>query len=354
MNTTIDFEQAWQAVVNRDRSQDGSFFFAVRTTGVYCRPSCPARRPRTENVTFFTGPDEAERAGYRACLRCRPRDEVPAAERLVADAKELIDSAPEEAAGLADLAATLAVSAGHLQRTFKRLTGLSPRQYAEALRLQRFKQGLRQGHDVASATYEAGYGSSSRVYEQANKLLGMTPGAYRRGGRGMTIAYTLAESPLGPLLVASTECGVCFVGFGKDVESLEQDLHQEYPLAEIPGPASSPDQRALAVLAFLTGRCQQLDFPLDLQGSQFQLLVWQALRSIPYGATRSYGEIAEVMGKPKAARAVARACASNPVALAVPCHRVVANDGGASGYRWGVTKKATLLETERRVAAEGR
>ncbi len=352
MNTTtaIDFNTAWQAVCDRDAGQDGSFFFAVRTTGVYCRPSCPARRPRSENVSFYATPEEAERAGFRACLRCRPRDEVSSAETMVTKVRELIESATDEPMRLNELAAALSVSAGHLQRTFKRLTGVSPRQYAEAQRLRRFKDGLRKGEDVASATYGAGFGSGSRVYEKADAMLGMTPGTYRRGGRGMTIGYSLTQSAMGPLLVASTERGVCFVGFAKSESELMSDLRDEYPEAAISGPAETTDVSAAVLAAFLEGRCRDLDLPIDVQGTPFQLLVWQALRSIPFGATRSYRQVAASLEKPTLARGVARACATNPVSLLIPCHRVLTSTGGMSGYRWGIANKRRLLDGERALA----
>ncbi|HLF79360.1 MAG TPA: bifunctional DNA-binding transcriptional regulator/O6-methylguanine-DNA methyltransferase Ada [Dehalococcoidia bacterium] len=354
MNTTLDFDQAWQAVQERDGSADGSFVFGVRTTGVYCRPSCPARRPNPKNVSFFPAPEAAESAGFRACLRCQPRDERSQAERLVNAARELLDAASDESLSLTELAASLSVSAGHLQRTFKRLTGVSPRQYAEARRLQRLKSALRNGDGVAAATYEAGFGSSSRVYEKANALLGMTPGRYRRRGRGLRIGYAIVESTLGRLLVAATERGACFVAICDSNDELEEALRREYPLAAVVDGDSRVAEMALTLAQSLRDGEPKPALPLDVSGSDFQILVWQALSKIPAGETHSYGDVATRIGRPGAARAVARACATNPVALLVPCHRVLGTDGGLAGYRWGVGRKQALLAQEKgRLATVG-
>jgi AraC family transcriptional regulator of adaptative response/methylated-DNA-[protein]-cysteine methyltransferase len=346
MNTTLNFDQAWQAVLQRDRDSDGSFVLAVRTTGIYCRPSCGARKPKRENVSFFATPHEAERAGFRACLRCRPRDDVTSAEALVSQARALLDGAVEEAPGLTDLAMALSVSPGHLQRTFKRLTGVSPRQYAEAGRLRRLKQGLRKGEGVAGATYDAGFGSSSRLYEKAGTLLGMTPGRYRRGGRGLTIAFAAAQSSLGTLLVAATEKGICFVAVGDSANDLENALRSEFPAASLEPATDNVTEMARSLAACIDAGSAAPELPLDVQGTDFQILVWQALARIPPGKTRSYREVADSIGRPGAARAVARACATNPVPLIVPCHRVVAEDGSLAGYRWGVDRKQALLQRE--------
>jgi AraC family transcriptional regulator of adaptative response/methylated-DNA-[protein]-cysteine methyltransferase len=344
----------WTAVLERDTRQDGRFVYAVATTGVFCRPSCPSRRPRRENVELFSGPEEAERAGYRACRRCAPKSAVAPAERMVREACAYLEAHLDEPVTLETLGREIGVSPFHLQRMFKRVTGVSPKAYVNARRVERLKARLQQGDGVADATYEAGYGSGSRVYEQADAQLGMTPATYKRGGPGVTIRYGTTETPLGRLLVAVSERGVCAVTLGDSDGGLEAALRREYPQARIER-AQERDERLEewlgAVVRHLGGSQPSLALPIDVQATAFQRRVWQALQEIPYGATRSYGEIAAAIGQPQASRAVARACASNRVALVVPCHRVVRGDfatsGEAGGYRWGAERKRRLLEQER-------
>lgn len=343
-----DEDARWLAVLNRDEAADGAFYFAVRSTGIYCRPACPSRRPLRENITFFRDPDAAERAGFRPCLRCRPK-EVSTQQRVVAHILQFLESV-EAPPSLAELSEAAGLSPSHLQRLFRRATGLSPKQYAAARRLQRFKQGLKQGHNVTTAMYEAGYGSSRALYETAHKDLGMRPASYMRGGRGERIAYAFTDSALGRMLIAATKKGLCALRFGDD-DALIQGLRSEFPHATL-----IEDRRAIVpyirpVLDHLSGRHAHLDLPLDVRATEFQQRVWGALRQIPTGQTRSYRQVAEMIGEPTAVRAVARACASNPVALVVPCHRVVRANGKLSGYRWGVGRKRALLERERTLTA---
>jgi len=345
---TPDPEIAWTAVLARDAQFDGTFVYAVDSTGIYCRPTCPSRRPRRANVRFFGVPEEAETAGYRACRRCRPRrGEASAQTEAVRRACEYLESHLEETPTLHELAAAVALSPWHLQRTFRAALGLSPRQYAARLKAERFRGEVRRGESVSTATYGAGYGSSSRLYETADQSLGMTPGAYRRGGRGMHVRYTTAASPFGRLLVAATERGICAVTLGDDDGALETGLRREYPNAEIERDDAALQHWLDAVRPVAEGGPAAASLPLDLQATAFQWRVWRALQEIPRGETRSYGEVAAALGDPKAARAVARACATNRVALVVPCHRVVRGDGEAGGYRWGEDRKRRILEEER-------
>src|SRR5581483_5193855 len=333
-------DSKWQAVARRDRAADGAFVYAVRSTGVYCRPSCPSRRPRREVVALFDDPDAAERAGFRACRRCRPRDER-AADPWIEKVRRAcvylanVDGHPS----LAQLASRLGGSPYHLQRNFKRLVGVSPREYAEAVRLRKVKARLRKGDRVTGAMLDAGYGSSSRFYERAAPKLGMSPSAYRRGGAGMSIKYSIVDSPFGRLLVGATTRGVCAVAMGTSDADLERALAREYPAASLSADRGTLAEWTKEILAHLAGRRPRLDLPLDIQATSFQWQVWEALRAIPYGETRTYGQIAAAIGRATAVRAVARACATNPVALAIPCHRVVAADGRTSGYRWGAERK---------------
>ncbi|MBX6365863.1 MAG: bifunctional DNA-binding transcriptional regulator/O6-methylguanine-DNA methyltransferase Ada [Gemmatimonadetes bacterium] len=343
----LDPEEAWAAVLARDPSYDGRFFFAVATTGVYCRPGCAARRPRRENVRFFATAAEAQAAGFRACKRCRPNEDRPSAARAsVERARAYLEEHLDENVTLERLARAACMSAFHLQRTFKRHIGLTPRQYVEARRAERLKARLRAGDTVSRATFEAGYGSASRVYEQAAAHLGMTPGAYRKGGPGMRIRFTTAATTLGCILVAATERGLCSVTLGDDVASLEEDLRREYPRADIQPGGDQLRAWVEAIVAYVEGSARDLSIPLDVQATRFQLRVWRALQEIPYGSTRSYRDVAEAIGQPTAARAVARACATNRVALVIPCHRVVHADGDPRGYRWGSERKRRLLEME--------
>ena len=332
----------------RDARQDGRFVFAVRTTGIYCRPSCPSRRPRRDSVEFFADPQQAERAGYRACLRCKPT-ELSAQARAIMRARQLLDEA-EGVLTLAELSKGVGVSPFHLQRLFKRATGLSPREYQSARRMQQVKHGLRKGDDVTTALYDAGFGSPSRLYEKTSEQLGMTPGTYRRGGAGMTIQYGIVPSPLGRLLVAATSRGLCAVRFGESANDMERELRAEFSAAALHRDDSALQPYLQSLLASLRGENRTVDLPLDVRATAFQKKVWDVLRRIPRGETRSYSEVAHAIGDDKAVRAVARACASNPVAIVVPCHRVVRSDGELAGYRWGVERKQKLLEREQQRA----
>jgi AraC family transcriptional regulator, regulatory protein of adaptative response / methylated-DNA-[protein]-cysteine methyltransferase len=340
-----ELQNRWQQVMARDARQDGRFVFAVRTTGIYCRPSCPSRRPRRDSVEFFPNPNEAERAGYRACLRCKPT-EVSSQAQYVTRARQLLDNA-EGVVTLAQLSRQVGLSPFHLQRLFKRATGLSPREYQSARRMQQVKSQLRKGNDVTTALYDAGFGSSSRLYEKAPQHLGMTPGEYRRGGAGATITFAITPTPLGRLLVAATERGLCAVRFGENASELERNLRDEFHAAELHRDDSAMRKYINPLLASIRGENTVIDLPLDVRATAFQMKVWETLRQIPSGETRSYSEVAREIGSPAAVRAVARACASNPVALAVPCHRVVRSDGDLAGYRWGIERKKKLLERER-------
>jgi AraC family transcriptional regulator of adaptative response/methylated-DNA-[protein]-cysteine methyltransferase len=342
----VEEDARWVSVLARDHAKDGTFVFAVKTTGVYCRPSCPARRPRPENVRFFGQPRDAEVAGFRACRRCRPTSARDPRAAWIERVCRRIESHQGEPVRLAELSAVAGVSPYHLQRTFKHALGVTPRQYAETLRASRFKAQLKGGRPVSTATYEAGYGSGSRVYEKADRQLGMTPATYGRGGKGMRIAYGLAQSSLGRVLIAATERGVSAVYLGDDDAALERALHVEYPAAETRRYDAALGPWLASVLKVVEGGPATADLPLDVLATAFQWRVWQALREIPKGETRSYAEVARAIGAPTAARAVARACATNRVSVVVPCHRVVASDGSPSGYRWGMKRKQALLERE--------
>jgi AraC family transcriptional regulator of adaptative response/methylated-DNA-[protein]-cysteine methyltransferase len=339
----------WNAVVTRDRSASGTFVYAVRSTGVYCRPGCASRRPRRDRIAFFDTPDEAERAGFRACRRCQPRQ--------TADSDPWLDRIRRACVYLANvdghvtlhsLARRLGGSPYHLQRNFKRIVGLTPREYAEACRLQRIRRGLRASKSITDAMLDAGFGSSSRLYERAVPKLGMTPSTYRRGGAGVPIRFTTVDSPIGRLLVAATARGVCLVSMGRSDAELQASLRREYPAATMTRDSGGLSKWARQVLDHLAGRVPRLDLPLDIRATAFQWQVWEALTAIPAGSTRTYAEVAAAIGRPTAARAVARACATNPVALAIPCHRVVPAAGGVGGYRWGASRKQALLARERR------
>ncbi|MBI4276903.1 MAG: bifunctional DNA-binding transcriptional regulator/O6-methylguanine-DNA methyltransferase Ada [Armatimonadetes bacterium] len=349
---TMDEDRCWHAVMARDRRSDGAFVYAVRSTGIYCRPSCPSRRPHRRQVVFFPLPEAAERAGFRPCRRCRPREVAghdPHVE-LTRQACRAIEAHDEGPLSLSVLGAQVGVSPHYLQRVFKRVMGITPRQYAEAWRLRRLKARLKERDTVATAQYAAGYGSSSRLYERAHAQLGMTPATYRRRGHGVRVGYTIVESALGRLLVAATGRGVCFISLGDSDAALETALVAEYPGAEIRRDESGLTPWVGAVVGYLGGQTPHLDLPLDVRATAFQWRVWQELRTIPTGTTRTYGEIARALGRPTAARAVARAVATNPVAVVIPCHRVVREDGGLGGYRWGVERKRTLLARERAAA----
>ena len=342
-------DKSWRAVEARDSKFDGKFVFAVASTGVYCRPSCPAKRPRRENVTFFSRPEHAERAGFRACLRCRPRllSGNPQAEAVKAICR-YIEQHLEEGITLERLGKTFHQSGFHLQRRFKAVLGITPREYADACRMRRLKRNLQAGDNVTRALYDAGYGSSSRLYEKTASQLGMTPDKYRRGAIAASIRYACADSPLGRMLIAATDRGICSIQFAETDGELIEGLKREFPFA-----VRKPDEGGLeawikAVLSRMAGKEVSASLPLDIRATAFQRRVWTYLQSIPFGRTKSYGEVAKAIGQPSASRAVARACATNPVAVAIPCHRVVREDGSISGYRWGVERKKALLEMEQR------
>jgi AraC family transcriptional regulator of adaptative response/methylated-DNA-[protein]-cysteine methyltransferase len=338
----------WDAVAARDRSMDGAFYYAVLSTGVYCRPSCPSKRPRRENVVFFRAREAAERAGFRPCKRCKPDAAAADANaELVEKVCRHIDAHPGEPVTLEALGRALGMSPFYLQRTFKALTGITPRAYSDSRRLDSLKAGLREGHSVTRSLYDAGYGSSSRLYENASAQLGMTPSRYRKHGAGVTIRYTIAPSPIGQMLLAATERGICSIQFGDSTATLEGRLRAEYPQAEISRSDRKLMDQVRAIREIIDGHSSR-SLPLDIQATAFQRRVWEELKAIPRGATKSYSEVAADIGQPKATRAVARACATNPVAIAIPCHRVVRQDGAMGGYRWGVDRKKKLLALEAR------
>ncbi len=337
----------WQAVLERDPSFDRAFVYAVSSTGIYCRASCPSRKPARQRTLFYPTPEEAERNGFRPCQRCRPRDGEDAALGRAREVCRYLEANFQEPVTLAKLAETFGVSPYHLQRSFKRLTGLSPRQYQAHCRMQALRGALQVGEDISQATFESGFGSSSRLYSRSDAQLGMTPGSYRRKGQDMEIRYTLAESPLGTLLIAASPRGVSSVSLGDDEETLEAELKTSFSRARLERDDEGLQGEVKAVLEHLSGHRPHLSLPRDVQATAFQAQVWQALQEIPYGETRSYRQIAEAVGNPAATRAVARACASNPTALLVPCHRVVREDGDLGGYRWGEGRKRQLLERER-------
>jgi AraC family transcriptional regulator, regulatory protein of adaptative response / methylated-DNA-[protein]-cysteine methyltransferase len=345
MSMQTELRSKWQHVMERDARQDGRFVFAVRTTGIYCRPSCPSRRPRRDSVEFFANPNDAERAGYRACLRCKPT-QISEQAQYVAAARKMLD-ASDGVVTLAELSSRVGLSPFHLQRLFKRATGMSPREYQSARRVHQVKRGLRKGDDVTTALYDAGFGSPSRLYEKAPQQLGMTPGEYRRGGAGAKIRYAIVATPLGRMLAAVTERGLCAVRFAETAGELERDLRQEFHAAEVHRDDKALREYVEPLLAAIRGEKTSIDLPLDIRATGFQRKVWETLKKIPSGETRSYTDVAREIGEPSAVRAVARACASNPVAVAVPCHRVVRSDGELAGYRWGIERKKKLLERER-------
>ncbi len=344
----LDPTRQWRIVLARDRRYDGDFVYAVRSTGIYCRPSCPSRRPRRDLVRFFPIPEAAEAAGFRACRRCHPNRLQPhdPAVALVRDLCRAIDAQPDGPADLQALGRRVGRSPHQVLRAFRRVLGVSPRQYRDARRVSRLKSSLKEMPHVSPAIYEAGFGSSSRVYERAAGTLGMTPAAYARGGRGATIRFSVVPSPLGTLLVAATGRGICKVGLGASAAALERDLRREFPAARIARDNDRLHASVGAILAHIAGREPHLDLPLDIRATAFQQKVWAALRKIPYGSTRSYQAVARAIGNPSATRAVARACATNPVALVIPCHRVVREDGEPGGYRWGMERKKQLLARE--------
>jgi AraC family transcriptional regulator of adaptative response/methylated-DNA-[protein]-cysteine methyltransferase len=344
---TLNDELRWNAVQARDIEADGAFVYAVASTGIYCRPSCPSRRPRRIQVRFYLTPGEAEAAGYRACRRCAPRNGETDAVRKIRQAKEYLDAHLDETVTLERLGAAVGMSPYHLQRTFRRHTGMSPKAYRDGRRMERMKSRLRDGDTVSRATYDAGYTSASRAYDHARARLGMTPADYRRGGSGVRIRSTTLETAAGTLLVAATDRGLCAVKLGDGAAPLEAELRREYPNASFEPADAELGRWAEAVVAAIGGAPAGDQVPLDVRGTAFQHQVWEALQRIPPGATRTYAEIAREIGRPGSARAVGAACGSNRVAVVIPCHRVVREDGELGGYRWGFERKRALLERER-------
>lgn len=345
----------WNIIRERRADFDGAFYFAVKTTGVFCRPSCKARTPKPENVAFYESIADAEMAGFRACLRCKPKNEYhagPEAE-LIIKAFSIIGDPENEFLTIGQLSKNLGKSAGHLQKTFRKILGLTPKEVLDMKRLTAFRKNV-SGSDVTTSLYDSGFGSSRSLYEKAGETLGMTPATYKKGGRNMHIFYTVTDSKLGKLLVAATGKGICSVSFGDTEVELEQELRKEFWAATFERDDKGLNQSVRTILKSLEGEKAILSLPLDLRASAFQMRVWAELRKIPYGQTRSYSEIARSLGNSNAVRAVARACATNPVALVNPCHRVIAANGGLSGYRWGLERKEQLLKREKETSEKAK
>jgi AraC family transcriptional regulator, regulatory protein of adaptative response / methylated-DNA-[protein]-cysteine methyltransferase len=342
-------EARWRAVLARDPAADGAFFYAVRTTGVYCRPSCASRRPHRANVAFYESRDAAARAGFRPCKRCHPDAEAPAQHQaaLIATACRTIETAETEPS-LAALATAAGMSRFHFHRVFKAATGVTPKAYAAARRAERLRRALGRGGTVTAAAYDAGFNSSGRFYAATSPLLGMRPKTFRAGGKNAVIRFALGQCSLGAILVAATERGVCAIALGDDPDALLRDLEDRFPHAELIGGDRDFEQLVAKIVGLIERPGAHADLPLDIRGTAFQQRVWAALTRIPAGKTLSYGELAKRIGAPQAVRAVAGACAANKIAVAIPCHRVVRNDGSISGYRWGVERKRALLAREAR------
>ncbi len=343
-----DNDLRWQIVKTKNPVFDGAFYFGVRTTGIFCKPSCASRLPKRENVHFFVSLEDAAKSGFRACLRCQPNLEnhINRNAELVFKAFDILQQTSNEEINLEDLSAKLLVSPSHLQKNFKQVLGFTPKQFADWRKIEDFKKSVKSS-DVTTALYESGYGSSRGLYENAAQNLGMTPSVYRKGGRNVKISFTVVGSAIGKLLVAATEKGVCSVALGESAEELETNLKGEFPAALITTDEENLKNYVAAILENIAGERRILNLPVDLQATAFQTRVWTEIRKIPYGETRSYKEIAETLGNAKAVRAVARACASNPVALVTPCHRIVGANGSLRGYRWGVERKKVILEREK-------
>jgi AraC family transcriptional regulator, regulatory protein of adaptative response / methylated-DNA-[protein]-cysteine methyltransferase len=348
----VEQDPRWIALISRKADSDGEFFYAVKTTGVYCRPSCPARLPRPEHVSFYTSCDEAEHAGFRPCKRCKPTQPSLAMRQsaLMQSACRMIE-ASESVLTLSELAARLELSAYHFQRLFKRCIGVTPKAYAMAQREKRLRALLAQEGTVTEAIFNAGYQSSSRFYDHAARTVGMPPSAYRSGGSNMPIRFAVGECALGSILVAQSSQGLCAILLGDNPDELLQDLQARFPRAELIGADKEFEQLVAYVVGFVQAPGVNFDLPLDIRGTAFQQQVWNALRRIPPGQTLSYTELAKAIGMPRAVRAVAAACAANPLAVAIPCHRVVRSDGNLAGYRWKIERKRLLLETEAKAAA---
>lgn len=340
-------EQRWSAVVHRDSHADGQFYYSVKTTGVYCRPSCPSRPALRKNVSFHSSCEEAERAGFRACKRCRPNSPSLAGEHAAAVARacRLIERA-DETPNLDALAATAGMSRFHFHRVFKNITGLTPKAFAAARLARRVRDGLPKHGKVTDAIYDAGFNSNGRFYAKSREVLGMAPASFRTGGTGESIRFAVGECSLGSILVATTDKGLCAIALGDDPDALLRDLQDRFANAQLVGGDQNFETLVARVVGFVEAPALGLDLPLDVRGTAFQQRVWQALREIPAGSTASYAQVAARIGAPKSTRAVAQACAANAIAVAIPCHRVIRNDGGLSGYRWGVERKRTLLDCE--------
>ncbi len=339
----------WEAILKRDVKADGRFVYAVRSTGIYCRPSCASRKPKRENVVIFKLPEMAEESGFRPCLRCFPQNAAydprfDKIRRAICYLEERVEESPT----LKEVGRAVGMSPHHLQRRFKQALGVTPRQYLESLKLRKYKSLIKNGRDLAGACYKAGYGSSSRVYERASHYMGMTPGAYQKGGEGISIQYGVAECRLGKLLVAATEKGVCWVSVGETIDTLIRSMQSEFPKANLRRNDHNLKKYLKVVAGLAEGEARFVSLPVDVRASTFQCRVWERLKSIPLGMTTTYKEIAGELGLPGGARAVGRACAQNPVALLVPCHRVVREDGCLAGYRWGVERKRKLLDMEKK------
>lgn len=343
-------EVLWQAVLEREQNPNPPFFYAVKTTGIYCRPDCPSRRPKRQNAVFYESCTQAEADGFRSCMRCRPNQQSPQEQTasLISKACREIETAEEEPR-LDDLADQSGLSAFHFQRTFKSVMGVTPKAYARAHRMKRFQEivGSNKG-SITTAIYDAGYTSSSRFYETATQALGMTPKLVRKGGEGVKILFAIGECTLGSVLVASSAKGVCAMLLGDTPEMVLEDLQGRFPKADLIGNDADYEMLIALVILFVDDPKYAFNLPLDIQGTAFQQRVWEALRNIPVGTTASYSEIAEMIGAPKSFRAVAQACGANNIAVAIPCHRVVRSDGGLSGYRWGVDRKSAILDIERK------
>ena len=353
MNLLDEHAAQWQAVLEKNSAFDDQFVYAVSSTGIYCRPSCASRRPRRDRVSFFELPALAEQSGFRACLRCKPnavKGRDPQMEMAQAVCR-IIEQHEGESITLAELSKQVGVSSFHLQRTFKSLMGITPKDYAAAQRVSKFKRDVRGGEGITNAMYDAGFGSSSRLYESAASQLGMTPATYGKGGRGVVINYAVAKTSFGHLLVAATSKGVCSVMLGDSEADLKEDLSREFPAAEIYAEAETLTEALSALVEHLENKRPRLDLPLDIRATAFQRQVWEQLRAIPFGETYSYSEVAKAIGQEKAVRAVARACATNPVALVIPCHRVIREDESLGGYRWGIERKKKLLAAEKATGA---
>jgi AraC family transcriptional regulator, regulatory protein of adaptative response / methylated-DNA-[protein]-cysteine methyltransferase len=343
----------WNAVKTKDKRFDGIFFTCVKTTKIFCRPICTARLPKRENVSFCNDWQTAENTGFRACLRCKPKSETfvnPQIEKIV-KACEILET--EDEVTLEIIGERLKLNPNHLQKVFKEIIGVSPKKYAENLRIERFKSEIKSGNDVVSSIYEAGYGSSRSLYENVSSKLGMTPKVYQKGGKGMKINFTVADCYLGKMQVARTEKGVCSVTFGDSDEFLIEKLREEFPNAEITENLTDLKAFVEEILEHLSGKNKLIELPMDLQATAFQMQVWELLRKIPFGETLSYKQVAEKLGNPKAVRAVARACATNRIAVVIPCHRVIGTNGSLSGYRWGIERKQKLIDSEKSRQSDG-